>query len=125
MVKLTKITREAIVVESFVCNKCGRELKKFDDEGTENTPDGTSVSFLSTGLIEASVFFKNDEMVKEYTFSLCDECVKKMFENFDIEPTLQDCSCDECDCCDECNECIENDEPECECKDCNGCKKLN
>jgi len=120
MVKLTKITREAIVVESFVCNKCGRELKKFDDEGTENTPDGTSVSFLSTGLIEASVFFKNDEMVKEYTFSLCDECAKKMFESFDIEPTLQDCDCGERECCNECER-AEGD-AECECKDCNGCK---
>jgi len=78
MIKSHKETQveEKDVVDDFVCNNCGNSCK--DKCGINHE-----------GLLETSVCggyaAKLGDMV-EYKFSICEDCLKEMFEKFVIAP---------------------------------------
>lgn len=71
--KLTKkIKREVIITDDVICNKCGKSCK--GEMGHFN------------GLIETTIEGAYDsthlEDCTNYTFSLCEECLSKLFAKF-------------------------------------------
>lgn len=79
MKKTKWIEKKVEITEDIICNKCGKSC----------IPK-TNLINEAYGLIEASVsggydsIFLRDE--QSYTFSLCEECLKEMFDNFLIPP---------------------------------------
>jgi hypothetical protein len=84
--KKTKLVRKLIkeeVVIDILCNNCGQTC--------DNKPGLIGKSF--EGLIEAKVrggygSLLGDET--EYTFSICETCLKKLFQGFAIPPEIKD-----------------------------------
>jgi hypothetical protein len=76
MIKIKKVTKtiEEEEIEDIICNKCGRSLKgKYDYSGINE--------LRVEGGYDSPVFNDGDK----YIFSLCEYCLKELFESFEIE----------------------------------------
>lgn len=69
------------------CNKCGADCQRFVKD-----IDGNKFSVGYYGLIDANVHggFESDHLSDcvEYTFSLCEKCLKELFDTFKTPPKL-------------------------------------
>lgn len=72
---LEKIEVDKEVLDDIICNKCGRSCKDSSEMNYE-------------GLLEISVEGGYASILGDtvkYTFSLCEECLKELFESFKIK----------------------------------------
>ena len=80
MIKTIKIKEEIEKVEDILCNRCGKSCIPGKDDGND---DGY-------GLIEKTVIggYWSPELYDDvsYTFSLCESCLRELFDNFKIHP---------------------------------------
>ena len=87
--------------ESYICNQCGGPLC------TQDYPDGYDTSkdpdfYTPNGLVEHSITggYSSTELMDltTYTFSLCERCLRNLFNQFKIPPHVsvynydKDCS---------------------------------
>jgi len=74
------VNKEVEEIVDILCNKCGRSCLAGKDDGV----------YDGYGLIEASVrggYWSShlwDDV--SYTFSICEECLRELFDNFIIHP---------------------------------------
>ena len=87
MLKKKKVSKEVEEVLDIVCNKCGKSCVP-KEISQDNCVEGY-------GLIEASVrggyyspSLYDDVM---YKFSICEECLRELFDNFVIPPQTFGC----------------------------------
>lgn len=82
-IKVEKVVEEE-VVEDILCNKCGRSCK--NGYYPEENPN-------YDGLIEVTVMggygAKLGDMTA-YTFSICEDCLKEIFNSFKIEVKIEE-----------------------------------
>ena len=82
MLKKRIVNKEVEEIVDILCNKCGKSCIA-DSGGCVNR----------CGLIEASVHGNYsspklwDDVV--YTFSICEECLRELFDNFEIHPNTK------------------------------------
>ena len=82
MKKTALMKKEIEIIVDVICNKCGKSCKEAEPVDM--------VDYC--GLIEVTVsggYFSpalNDGT--HYTFSMCEHCLKELFETFKIEPKL-------------------------------------
>jgi len=72
-----KVVKEVEVVDDIICNNCGKSLsgpEPGDFYGLVETM--VRGGYSSDGLVDGEI----------YTFSLCETCLKKMFDAFKIPP---------------------------------------
>lgn len=79
---ITKIITKTIEIEEvidYVCNKCGLSFGKISNGHCYNA-----------GIIEftyrGNYHSKSLNDLEEYTFSLCEPCIKNLFDSFSIFP---------------------------------------
>ena len=83
MIKKEKTTKEVEEISDIICNRCGKSCMSGKNDGID---DGY-------GLIETTVCggywstYLYDDV--RYTFSLCEECLRELFDNFIIPPKTQ------------------------------------
>jgi len=81
--KITKkIQQEIEIVSDVICNKCGQSCRP-----SEEVPD-------FYGLIEASFTTGYESKALPdgvcYSFSLCEGCLAKLFDTFQIKPEIKE-----------------------------------
>ena len=80
MIKKEKTTKEVEEIVEILCNKCGKTCIAGRDDGID---DGY-------GLIEITVRggYWSPSLYDDvsYTFSICEECLRELFDNFVIPP---------------------------------------
>lgn len=87
--KLTKQRKEDMQEGKIkiICNKCGDDCQKLDSD-----MDGNEFSVGYYGLIDAEVSggYYSDHLSDcvNYKFSLCEKCVKEMFDTFKVKPDV-------------------------------------
>jgi hypothetical protein len=86
MKKIRVVKREVEITDDIICNKCGASCIE-DFEGLPSTE-------VAYGLIEAEVeggyYSTYLEDQQSYTFSLCEKCLKELFDKFVIPPESKD-----------------------------------
>lgn len=75
--KFVKVEKIDEVIDDIVCNKCGGSCKSADEYDTNFY--GLIETYIEGGYNSISL---EDGM--SYTFSLCEKCLKELFENFKI-----------------------------------------
>lgn len=74
-----EVTEVKSITTDILCNKCGGSCKLY--EFKEN-------DFEFGGLIEVKImgryFSSHLEDCRDYTFSICEKCLKELFESFKI-----------------------------------------
>jgi len=83
MRKIVQITKTEEKTVDLICNQCGKSLKQFFGKGEED--------FNYCGLEEVFMWCGsgscNDGL--RYTFSMCEECVGKLFSTFTHPPETE------------------------------------
>ena len=86
--KLKKIIKEELLTEDILCNKCGNSCNVVSLPGV----DALDINDYY-GLIEASVSggycSTGLEDGKVYTFSLCENCLKELFDGFKLKVQVE------------------------------------
>ena len=79
MIKTQKVVREVQEVIDVLCNKCGETCK-----------DEMNFNGLIEARIEGAYDSKYLEDTTRYKFSLCEKCLKELFDTFKISP-IENC----------------------------------
>lgn len=80
IIKKELITEEKDIIEDIICNKCGKTCNKnFEDSKLNPDPYGLIEVTVSGGFLSKPLHDGNS-----YTFSLCEQCLQELFDNFKI-----------------------------------------
>ena len=83
--KKKQVTETKSVTADILCNKCGSSCKLHEFEEND---------FQWGGLIEAKImggyFSSHLEDCQYYTFSICEKCLKELFESFKIPVSINE-----------------------------------
>lgn len=72
------VTKEVEVTDDVFCNMCSESCKK-PDCGPNSDPHG-----LIEKSVRGSYYSRELDDMSEYTFSICESCLKKLFDRFQI-----------------------------------------
>jgi hypothetical protein len=80
MLVIKKETKEIEIVEDEICNKCSKSMKLEDGQIYGLSNAHVNGGYLSKKLVDTTM----------YGFSICESCLKEIFDSFEIPVTETD-----------------------------------